>query len=155
MRLWEREQILRSRGCKPVDPQYVIVWEDPRDLDAPCVVTTPSPNWLGYAMHGNFLPPVSAFLRDRKIEQNWIKENPGESFSWDKAGGALHPYAETIGAMTEEEAMEYLVLKDLPEAVWGDDTGNRPRFRICRREMMPKSRRYRDAWRLVSDESQN
>ena len=31
-----------------------------------------------------------------------------------------HPYAEPIGAMTEEEAIEYLVQKDIPPNQYGE-----------------------------------
>jgi hypothetical protein len=152
MKLIEREDLLRSRGCLPVQPEYSIVWEDPTELDSPVKVTTPSPNWLGYAMHGNFMPDITVYIRDKRVQAQWIKDNPGKSFSWKEAGGAKHPYAETIGAMTQEECMEYILQKDVPEYVWNDKTGNKPRFTICRRSMIPVDRTYRNAWKLVIDE---
>jgi len=40
----------------------------------------------------------------------------------------------------------------VPEYVWNDKTGNKPRFTICRRSMIPVDRTYRNAWKLVIDE---
>ena len=36
-----------------------------------------------------------------------------------------HPYAAPIPAMTEEEAIEYLIQKDIDPSVWRDYEGNR------------------------------
>jgi hypothetical protein len=150
MKLSDREHILHSRGCEPVEPQYCIVWEEPSDLDASVKVTTPSPQWLGGMMHGNFSPDVSAYIRDRQVEKQWINDNPGKTFSWEAVGGATHPYAETVGAMTEEEAMEFLLQKDIPSHIWMDDTGNAPRYKICKLDMLPNNRTFRGAWRLAA-----
>ena len=57
-----------------------------------------------------------------------------------------------IEAMTEEEAIEYLILKDVPQSVWSTwDEGNRPKMVICKKEQLPQERTWRNAWR-ISDE---
>ena len=39
-----------------------------------------------------------------------------------------------VPAMTEEEAIEYLIMKDIPQSVWQSwDEGNRPKMVICRK----------------------
>ena len=49
-----------------------------------------------------------------------------------------------IDVMTEEEIIEYLVMKDIPEYVWRDyETTNKPRLVICRREQLPQKREWR------------
>ena len=120
--LWQREITLTQRDLKPACPRYCIVWEDPDDPDAPVHVTTPSPMWLAMAMHGNVLPPVSAHEHD----------------------GVIH-------ALTEEQAMEYLLQKDVPAAVWSLPTGNRRRFVITKRALVPTDRQYRNAWLLTQN----
>ena len=55
-------------------------------------------------------------------------------------------------AMTEEEAIEYLIMKDIPEHVWRDwDKSNKPRLVICKKSQLPASREWRNAWQ-ISDE---
>ena len=54
--------------------------------------------------------------------------------------------------LTEEEAIEYLIQKDVPQSVWQSwDEGNRPKMVICRKEQLPGTREWRNAWR-ISDE---
>ncbi len=136
LKLWQREMALRDRGLAPVKPQYCIVWEDPDDLDAPVKITTPSPQWLAMAMHGNVLPPVDVYPLPI--------DNTGAVIS----GHRLHH--DVIDAMTEEQAMEYLLQKDIPASTWAVPEGNRRRFVITKREMIPTDRRHRNAWRLAA-----
>ena len=152
MKLWDRECVLRARGCEPVQPQYMIAWEDPDDLDGQVKYTTPSPQWLGYVMHGNFTCDIEVHIQDRRVEAQWIADHPGESFSWKAAGGAKHPYAETIGAMTEEEAMEYCMMWSVPERVWGVKH-NAVTYKIIKRDMVP-SREFRNAQQLIQPDLQ-
>jgi len=134
MPLWCRELCTRHLLPKQ-DPQYCIVWEDPDDLDQPTKVTIPSPQWLAMAMHGNILPPVEVYPL------------PVDERGAVLPGHKLHD--DVVPAMTEEEAMEYLLQKDVPQKVWGDNSGNRRRFVICPRAIVPTDRSYRNAWRLT------
>mgnify|MGYP003676846596 CR=1 FL=1 len=136
LKLWERELVLKDRKLTPVEPQYAIVWEDPTEMDDPVKVTVPSPMWLAMAMHGNCLPPVSVY-----------------PLPVDEKGAVIFPHPlhdDVIPAMTEEEAMEYLLQKDVPQYVWKDATGNAPRFKITKRAMVSTDRSYRNAWRLAA-----
>ena len=93
------KQILPERE----EPQYCIVWEDPKELDEPVKVTVPTPEWLAMTMHGN---------------------------------------------VSEEEAMEYLLQKDIPSRVCADNTSNTADYYICKRSMIPTNREFRNAWRI-------
>jgi len=138
LKLWQRESALVERGLKGVEPQYCIVWDDLDDLDAAPHVTTPSPMWLAMAMHGNVLPPVSVYPLDVNDRGRVIE------------GHGLHD--SVVPAMTEEQAMEYLLQKDVPRRVWDAPGGsNARRFVICHRTMVPVDKTFRDAWRLTQE----
>ncbi len=56
------------------------------------------------------------------------------------------------GAMTEEEAIEYLIQKDVPQHVWKTwNEGNKPKMVICRKEQLPSTREWRNAWKIAED----
>lgn len=121
-----------ERNLKPVQPDYVIVWEN--DIDSPMSIFTPSPEWMGQAISGGILPPVDAYLHDRKLSD-------GEK--------ATHPYVDPIGPMTEEEAMEYAIKLIVPEHILNTNS-NRPKFKICKQSAIPTNRDCREAWRLTA-----
>ena len=56
-------------------------------------------------------------------------------------------------AMTEEQAIEYLVMKDIPARVWdtGDERLNKPRFVICTKAQLPQERTWRNSWKISED----
>lgn len=117
----------------PVQSKYRVLFEDPDQPDAPACVLVPDPNWMAAAMHGGILPPIDTYLRDQDVADGEPKE---------------HPYALPIGAMTEEEAIEYLVKKDIPPRIWRDYKGNRCIMRIVPVELIPSDRSYRNAWTI-------
>lgn len=123
----------------PVQPKYAIVWEDPEQIDEPAKVTVPAPEWLVCAIAGGVLPPVEVFhiIEDTMLDGRVTM------------GHLLHE--RQIGPMTEEEAMEYLLQKDVPRRVWQDTSSNRLRYKIVPRELIPTNRAFRNAWRLKID----
>ena len=126
--------IISSRVLRPVDSPYRIVYEDPDDLDEPVKIVTPAPMWVAQALAGWVLPPVECYLQDA--------EKP--------AGARMeHHFADPIGPLTHEQAIEYLVLKDVPRRVWGR-WHNRPLVRIVRADSLPHQRTHRGAWRLAA-----
>jgi hypothetical protein len=125
--MWAKDNL------EPQQSKYRVVFEDPSEPDAPCKILVPDPNWLAAALHGSILPPVDTYLRDQSVPDGEPKE---------------HPYAPPIGPMTEEEALEYLIMKDLPQRVWNDPTANAPHFAIVPVETIPSDRTHRMAWRL-------
>ena len=131
--LWDRLAEAKSR-LAPVQSKYRVLFEDPTEPDAPAKVLVPDPNWMAAALAGNVLPPIETYQRDRLVPDGQPKE---------------HPYAEPIGAMSEEEAVEYLVMKDIDPAVWRDYNGNRTIMKIVPVEMIPSDRSFRNAWRIA------
>ena len=130
--LWDRLAAAKDR-LTPVQSKYRVVFEDPANPEAPAAVLVPDPNWMACALEGGILPPIDTYLRDQDVPDGQPKE---------------HPYAEPIGAMTEEEAIEYLIMKDIPPRVWRDYKGNRCIMRIVPVEAVPSVRTYRNAWRV-------
>lgn len=130
--LWDRLAEAKSR-LDPVQSNYRVVFENPADLDAPASILVPDPNWMAAAMAGGILPPIDTYLRDRDIPDGQPKE---------------HPYAEPVGPMTEEEAIEYLIQKDISPQVWRDYKGNRTVMKIVPVELIPTDRGYRNAWKI-------
>ena len=150
--LWAKENL------RPVEPKHCIVWEQP-GTEGETAVTVPSPEWLASALHGGILPPVEVYLQ---IRCRWTRGDecftdlhtcPGKGWKMGEVvNGHLLHLVKPIGPMTEEEAMEYLLQKDVPRAVWADHgRTNRPRFCITERTSIPKTRGFRDAWALNYD----
>ena len=129
--------------------EYRIVWEDPNEPDKCAKVTIPDPNWMACALQGGILPPVWVYheLADDEAKPDFKKHT---------IGYLLHQ-TEPVDAMTEEQAIEYLVMKDIPRRVWQDhDMANKPRFCITTVHCLPKTRTWRNAWRLdINNEEEN
>jgi hypothetical protein len=54
--------------------------------------------------------------------------------------------------MTEERAIEYLIMKDLPGHVWQNwDKANKPRLVICKKSQLPSTRVWRNAWKISEE----
>ena len=126
---WASENLAR------VESQYVVVYEDGNDAGRARILV-PAPEWLAMALHGGLLPPVEHYHREqRDLVGNFI----GPRDYWS----SYTP----LGPLTEEQAIEYLILKDVPRHVWQDGS-NHP-LKICRRSQLPTSRRFRNAWRVA------
>ena len=85
--------------------------------------------------------------------RNWElkKDSLKPDFKKHTRGYLLHQ-TEPIKAMTEEEAIEYLILKDIPQHVWKNwDKSNRPKMVICRKNQLPATREWRNAWRISEE----
>jgi hypothetical protein len=133
--LWDRLAEAKSR-LAPVQSKYRVVFEDPATPDEPANVLVPDPNWMAAALEGNILPPIDTYQRDRDVPDGQPKE---------------HPYAKPIGPMTEEEAIEYLVMKDIDPAVWQEYRGNRTIMKIVPVELVPSDRSFRNAWKIKQE----
>ena len=132
--LWDRLAEAKSR-LDPVQSKYRVLFEDPATPDDPAKVLVPDPNWMACALEGNILPPIDTYQRDRDVPDGQPKE---------------HPYAKPIGPMTEEEAIEYLIMKDICPSVWQEYRGNRTIMRIVPVELIPTDRSFRNAWRIAA-----
>ena len=127
---------------------YRVIYEDPDQPDAPAMVLVPSDNWMQEAMEGN-LPPISVYWALQDDEQQAIAEGRHDTFKHDPEKHAAQWAAPRIGPLTEEEAIEYLVMKDIPRRVWAEEH-NRPMFKIVTKDQVPSDRTFRNAWELAA-----
>ena len=142
--LWERLCWAKD-NLERFETDYRVVYEDPSEPDAPAKILHPTPEWMACALQGGILPPVSSYWELKKDEQT-----PG--FKEHTRGPELLHNMKPIDAMTEEQAIEYLIMKDIPEHVWRDwNKGNKPRLVICRKEQLPQKREWRNAWKIKED----
>lgn len=131
-----------KRNLEPVQTEYRVVYED--DVDQCAKVLVADPNWLACALVGNILPPVWVYWELAKDEAQ-----PG--FKKHTRGYLLHQ-TEPIGPLSEKQAIEYLIQKDIKPSIWQTwDSGNKPKLIICRKDQLPATREWRNAWR-ISDE---
>ena len=126
---------------------YRIIFEDPDYPEQPAMVLVPSDNWLADAMSGK-LPPISVYWELQDDEQKAIDEGTHSTFKHDQTKWEKQFTAPRIGKLSEEEAMEYLVMKDIPRRVWAVEY-NRPMFKIVKTEQVPSNRQFRNAWEMV------
>lgn len=146
LKLWEREALFKAHHPEQEQPPYAVLWEDPDDPDAPAKVTIPSPTWWAMALHGGILPPVEVYWALAEDEAQ-----PG--FTRHTRGHLLHE-TPPMRAMTPEEAMEYLIMKDIPPRVWRDYKGNRTILKIVPRNLIPTDREMRNAWIIKQTEKE-
>lgn len=128
--------------------QYRVIFEDPDQPEAPAMVLAPSDEWMEMAMAGG-LPPIWVYWQLQQDEEQAIAEGRHETFEHDPEKLALQYTAPRIGPLTEEEAIEYLIMKDIPRRVWGKEH-NRPMFKIVTKDQVPTDRQFRNAWRLAA-----
>jgi hypothetical protein len=96
---------------------------------------------MACALNGGILPPVWVYweLKKDEAKPNFVKHTRGY---------LLHN-TEPMKPMTEEEAIEYLIQKDIPETVWRNyEQANRKRLLIVKKEQLPQHRTWRNAWKI-------
>jgi hypothetical protein len=118
------------------ETEYVVVFEDDSEPDAPAKVLIPAPEWMYQAMQGGELLPIWAHFKLR--EELSLEERADIIFNTEK-----------LGPLTEEQAISYLIMKDMPEHVWNNRSSNRPKYKIAKRHQFPETREWRNAWRLA------
>ena len=128
--------------------KYRVVFDDPDHPDELTKVMVPTPNWMEEALAGGILAPIWVHLQLKDDENKARAEGRIESFKHDPHKHALQWTAPRIGPLTEEEAMIYLCMKDLPRRCWAEEH-NRPMFKIVRTEEVPSDRQFRHAWEMV------
>jgi hypothetical protein len=127
--------------------KYRVVFDDPDNLDEATKVLVPAQQWLDEAMAGN-LPPIWVYWQLQDDEAKAKAEGRHSEFKHDPEKHALQWTAPRIGPLTEEEAMEYLCMKDLPRRCWAEEH-NRAMFKIVRTEEVPSDRQFRNAWEMA------
>ena len=129
-------------NLEPVQSDYRVVYE--HDADEPVAIMSPDPNWMACALHGGILPPVWVYheLKADESKPDFVRHTRGY---------LLHE-TEPVDSMSEEEAIEYLIMKDIPQHVWKNwNKGNRPKMVICKQEQLPSHRTWRNAWRISTE----
>lgn len=156
------------KNLAPVKSSKVVVFEDPAFENEPCRILAAHPSWMACAMHGNILPPVEAYHEmEYHIVDNFGNEYGGVTqlefedmlFDFASTGKAMtmqtvtkHSlHGETISALTEVEAIDYLIKKDIPKRVWGYSDVNYQRYRVVDRSEIPENKRNRNYWKIQQD----
>ena len=132
---WAKENL------EPFQTQYAVAYED---VDMDCVaIMHPDPNAMAALMAGGIFPPVWVY-------HELAKDEVQPDFNKHTRGHLLHE-TEPMPALFEEQAVEYLVQKDVPESIWRNwNKGNKPKMVICKRKQLPATREWRNAWRLAA-----
>ena len=139
--LWDR-LCWAKENLEPHQSDYRVVYED--SIDECAKILVPDPNWMACALQGGILPPVWVY-------HELAKDEAQEDFKKHTRGYLLHE-TEPMPAMTEEEAIEYLIMKDCPRSVWENyNEGNRPKMVICKKEQLPQTREWRNAWKISEE----
>ena len=139
--LWER-LCWAKEHLEKVQSDIRVIYED--SVDAPAKILVPDPNWMACALQGGILPPVESYWELAKDEAQPDLKN-------HTRGYLLHN-TKPVDAMTEEEAIDYLIKKDVPQSVWKTwNEGNKPTMVICRTHQLPEHRQWRDAWQIKDD----
>ena len=166
--LFERLIDARTR-LDPVRSKYRVAFEDPDELDGTVRIMGPDLHWMAAARHGGILPVCEAYHKAvYKLTVQFPNDRPvsiyvrGIGLDAARSGATrqgakilseivVHaPWhtAERMGPMTEFEAIDYLIQKDMDYAVWGAPS-NRQRFKVVKVDDLPEDRSARNAWELT------
>ena len=127
------------------ETDYRVVYDDPDRMDEPTKVLYPAPEWMHIAMTEGFCS-IDIWWEIEDAETKAKDEGWHESFRHtDEILDRQHE--RHTGPMTEEEAIVYLCLKDLPRKCW-DREHNRPMFKIVKKDQVPTERTFRNAWEM-------
>lgn len=173
---WQRIAKSRTH-VKPANVEHCVVFNDPYDLDAPVRVLHPDRRSVAELMAGGIHPPIEAIHAQRlrlvgsdgevaecsRLEAPAVRwrMNNKVTILQDEETGAVTKHttvSETVidnsaahltvaMPMTYEQAIEWIIQKDIPFDVWGRQH-NRPQFAIINKAALPKTREHRNSWRL-------
>lgn len=128
-----------KQNLEKYNTEYVVVYED--NIDEPVKIMIPDPNWMACALHGGILPPVWVY-------HELAKDEAQPDFKKHTRGYLLHE-TKPMEAMTEEDAIEYLIQKEVPKHVWVNSNKiNKPKMVICKKDQLPQTRMWRDSWKI-------
>tara|TARA_R100000995_G_C3464370_1_gene114899 strand:+ start:422 stop:841 length:420 start_codon:yes stop_codon:yes gene_type:complete len=129
-----------KKRLKPFQTEYCVVYDD-LDMDT-CKVYYPDPHAMAALIDGGVFPPVWVYWELAKDEAQ-------PDFEKHTRGYLLHDTPRE-GPKTEEEAIEYLIMKDVPNYIWQNfQISNSVSMKICKREQLP-DRQFRNAWRVAA-----
>lgn len=155
-------RLASAHHLPPAKVEHCIAWEDPYEIDAPMKVTHPNPRCVAELMAGGIHPPVDAhWMAQVRIVSADGRSQVVAAINAPEVRRDLAPvvyeeivdysrcHNETIGPLSYDEAIEYILQKDVPKHVWGM-TYNRTMFAIVRRDQIPSDRTFRNQWRLAN-----
>jgi len=136
---WARQNLKRH------DTEYCVVYET---LDNKCAtIMYPDPHIMAMLMHGHLMPPLWVKLKLREDAKR-----PDFTSHKDMGNDKLLHETKPIGALTEEQAIEYLTVTDVPRSVWQNwNKGNQQTMVICSMKQLPQTREWRNAWRIADE----
>jgi hypothetical protein len=141
MHMLDRLKKVRKELRPFLKTEYCVVYED-IDMDC-CAVYHPSPEAITALMHGDVFPPVWVYWELKKDEAK-------PDFTRHTRSHLLHDTPRE-GPKTEEEALLYLIMKDVPEHIWRNyNKSNSIKMKICKKNQLPQSREFRDSWRVAA-----
>lgn len=155
-------RIAKSRDeIKLFEVEHCIPWADQYDLDAPVRVTHPSPRCVAELMAGGIHPPIEAlnsqqllFVLDDgssevvgRLDAPRYRAQHGDRIKHEIVVENSRAHQEVMGPLTYEQAIEWIILKDIPMDVWGRQH-NSPQYCIVIRDALPKDRTNRNHWKL-------
>ena len=137
------ERIAKARKeLKPFQTKYAVAYEDV-EMKC-CAIMHPDINAMSALMHGGVFPPVWVYweLAKDEAKSDFTRHSEGRGY-------LLHDTPRE-GPKTEEEALQYLIMKDVPQHIWRNyETSNSVHLKIIRREQQP-DREFRNAWRIAA-----
>ena len=163
---WQR--IARSRSkVTPVEVEHCVLYEHPYDLEATCPVMHPSGRFLAELMAGGIHPPIEAVHNQQLLiiskSGEYTVVSKRDAAEWREQHAPIATeivvdnrrcHNEVEGPMSYEQAIEYCILKDIPRRVWDESNNhNYQKFWIVNKDTV-KDRTYRNAWQLISTETQ-
>ena len=125
---------------------YCILYEDPDRPALPVCIVTPTDEFMQQAYNGELMS-IDIWLDLMRDENKAIAEGRHRTFEHDPEKLRLQKEGKRAGKLTEEEAITYLIFKDVPESVWGRKH-NRTMLKVMKRQNLPKTRTFRNAWEI-------
>ena len=133
--------------------EYVVLLEDDQLEHVSVMYATEQ--FMKTAAEGK-LPHIKYLWKLRDAEKKAIKEGWHHEFRHnpdDLAAAVWASENDNVGPLTEEQAIEYLILKDCDESIWGN-YHNMQRFRVVKRSDLPETREFRNAWKMVQSSTE-
>lgn len=138
---------------------HAVPFEDPYNGNAPLKILHPSPNTMAELRYGGIHPPVAAIIERRLLMVN--SDGSGDvveahaALAYRQRHDVASEYVvdnrrahdEVMGALEYEEALEWLIQKDVPAEIWSVKH-NKPKMAIVPKSAIPTNRTHRNSWRL-------
>jgi hypothetical protein len=144
---------------KPVEVNHCIPYNDQFDFDNTISVCHPSGWFIAELMAGGIHPPIEAFHEQqllifgendavevvRKIDAPKWRAQHGMKGEYVIQNSRCH--LERGDSMSYDEAIEFTMMKDVPQQVWGK-SHNTPQYWIIPKDMLI-NRTLRNSWKLI------